>query len=54
MAGSVPVRHFAATSPIAKKTVDRIATPMAARVVSWAGAVLLAVGLADTPSAMGA
>ncbi len=52
MAGSVSVRTLAATSPIAKKTVDRRARPMAAKVASLAGALLLAPGLAETASAM--
>src|SRR4051794_7377951 len=52
MAGSVPVRTLAATSPMAKKTVESRARPMAAKVASLAGAPLLAIERAETSSAM--
>src|SRR5215218_8578946 len=51
MAGSVPVRTLAATSPMAKKMVESRARPMAAKVASLAGAPLLALERAVTPSA---
>jgi hypothetical protein len=52
MAGSVPVRTFAAISPMAKKTVDKTAIPMAAKVASLAGAAALPVAIVATRSAM--
>src|SRR5829696_4224445 len=52
MAGSVSVRTLAATSPMAKKTVDSRARPMATKVASLAGAAALGVGLSGTPSVM--